>query len=105
MDNFYLKVNQEPKTFQLRLKSLHGSYVMGIYRLYYFEDGKPKTIQRLFSEDESGVIYIGMTEGTLFDRVSNLQKALVFNSKSDLEKPASSGHTQMGKNITAFERK
>lgn len=105
MNKFYLKVNQEPKVFQDKLKTLPQSALKGIYKLYYFEDGKPKTIQRLFSEDESGVIYVGMTEGTLFDRVSNLQKALVFNSKADLGKPASSGHTQMGKKYYRIRKK
>lgn len=46
-----------------------------------------------------------MTEGSLFDRVANLQKALVFNSKTDLGKPASSGHTQMGKKYYRIRKK
>tara|TARA_R110002051_G_scaffold218896_1_gene282749 strand:+ start:10728 stop:11201 length:474 start_codon:yes stop_codon:yes gene_type:complete len=105
MENLYLKVNQEPKTFQLRLKSLPESDEMGIYRLYYFEDGKPKEIQRFVSKDQQGVLYIGMTDGPLLHRVGNLQKALVGNSKPALEKPASSGHTQMGKKYYRIRKK
>ncbi|MFT6841923.1 MAG: hypothetical protein ACJASR_000686 [Psychroserpens sp.] len=73
MNNFYLKVNQEPKMFQEKLKTLPQSAHKGIYKLYYFEDGKPRTICRLFSKDNTGVLYIGMTEGALLKRVGNLQ--------------------------------
>ena len=105
MNNFYLKVNQEPKTFQSELKSIPQSEEKGIYTLYYFEAGKPRIIHRLFSKDETGVLYIGMTEGPLFDRVCNLQKALVANWKTDAGKPASSGHTQMGKKYYRLRNK
>ena len=105
MDNLYLKVNQEPNAFQSKLKSLTRSAEKGIYQLYYFENGLPRAIQRLFSEDKNGVLYIGMTEGPLFDRVSNLQKALVANWKTDAGKPASSGHTQMGKKYYRIRKK
>lgn len=48
MNNFYLKVNQEPKVFQEKLETLPQSANKGIYKLYYFEDGEPKTIYRFF---------------------------------------------------------
>ena len=105
MNNFYLKVNQEPKVFKEKLEALPQSANIGIYKLYYFKDGEPKTIYRLFSKDDTGVLYIGMTEESLFDRVANLQKALVFNSKTDFGKPASSGHTQMGKKYYRIRKK
>ncbi len=97
MNNIYLKVNQEPKEFQERLKSFPRSIEKGIYQLYYFENGLPRAIQRLFSEDKNGILYIGMTEGPLVERVCNLQKALIANCIADARKPSSSGHTQMGK--------
>jgi hypothetical protein len=73
--------------------------------LYYFEDGKPRTIQRLFAEDTDGILYIGMTEGPLFRRVRNLQQAFVANSKKDEISPVSSGHAQMGKKYYRIRKK
>tara|TARA_R110000744_G_scaffold355045_1_gene461497 strand:+ start:547 stop:1020 length:474 start_codon:yes stop_codon:yes gene_type:complete len=105
MTNLYLKVNQDFKTFQSELKLLLQSDEMGIYKLYYFEDDKPRMIHRLFCKDETGVLYIGMTEGTLLDRVGNLQKALIINSKAELSKPTSSGHTQMGRKYYRIRKK
>lgn len=105
MGNTYLKVNQESKRFQLELKLLPESSSKGIYKLYYFENGRPRTIKRLFSEDSSGIIYIGMTEGPLSYRVGNLQKALVANWETENGKPASSGHTQMGKKYYRIRKK
>jgi hypothetical protein len=105
MNNFYLKVNQEPKMFQEKLKTLPQSAHKGIYKLYYFEDGKPRTICRLFSKDNTGVLYIGMTEGALLKRVGNLQQALIVNAKKDNLEPASSGHTQMGKKYYRIRKK
>lgn len=105
MNNLYFKVNQDSKTFQSELKLLLQSNDIGIYKLHYFEDGKPRIIHRLLSKDETGVLYIGMTEGPLFDRVCNLQKALVSNWKTDAGKPASSGHTQMGKKYYRIRKK
>ena len=46
-----------------------------------------------------------MTEGDLFTRVANLQKALVINSQKDIEAPKSSGHTQMGKKYFRIRNK
>ena len=105
MDNCYLKVKQEPKTFQLELKSFPGSANKGIYKLYYFENEKPRTIYRLFSRDEKGVLYIGMTEGALLKRVGDLQQALIANSKKDDLEPAYSGHTQIGKKYYRIRKK
>ena len=105
MTSNYLKVNKDSKSFLSNLKSLSQSDSSGIYKLYYFAEGKPKTIQRLFAEDTDGLLYIGMTEGPLHIRVGNLQKALYDNSKKDELGPASSGHTQMGKKYYRIRRK
>ncbi len=105
MKKNYLKVNQDSKSFLIHLKSLSQSDNSGIYKLYYFEDGKPRTIQRLFAEDSDGILYIGMTEGLLLLRVGNLHKALVANSNIDEIKPASSGHTQIGKKYYRIRKK
>ncbi|WP_289060354.1 hypothetical protein [uncultured Zobellia sp.] len=105
MQKTYLKVNQEPKTLQRALASLSGSDGPGIYKLYYFENGQPRKIQRLFGEDINGLLYVGMTEGTLINRVRDLQKALLSNSEKDMLGPASSGHTQMGKKYYRIRNK
>ena len=105
MKKNYLKVNQDSESFLVHLKALSQSDNSGIYKLYFFEDGKPRTIQRLFAEDTDGILYIGMTEGPLLRRVVNLQQALVTNSKKDQIKPASSGHTQMGKKYYRIRKK
>ncbi|MAO15912.1 hypothetical protein [Flagellimonas oceanensis] len=91
-----LKVNQDINAFKSALHSIVESKKPGIYFLCYYTNGKPRAIQRLHGSDKNGVLYIGMTEGALFDRVSNLQHALLANSKLEMQKPASSGHTQMG---------
>lgn len=101
----HLKVNQEFKNFQEKLNKLPGSSKGGIYRLYLYKNGSPHTIQRLFSEDYKGVLYIGMTEGALLKRVCDLQKSLVSNSKLELECPTSSGHTQIGNKYYRIRKK
>ncbi len=105
MGNSYLKVNQEPTKFQTELKLLPESSGKGIYKLYYFRNGQPRTIKRFFSEDPSGLIYIGMTVGPLSHRVANLQRALVSNWRTEEGKPASSGHAQMGQKYYRIRKK
>lgn len=105
MQSNYLKVNQELKSFQKALASLSGSDGPGIYRLYYFENGQPRKIQRLFGEDSNGLLYVGMTQGALLKRVGDLQKALMSNSEKDKLGPASSGHIQMGKKYYRIRNK
>lgn len=104
MEITYLKVNQDFKKFQEQLKKSTGSSKGGIYRLYLFKNGNPSIIKRLFSQDSKGVLYIGMTEGTLLKRVCDLQKALVSNSNNEQDSPVSSGHAKQVKNFTVFER-
>src|SRR5690606_2758619 len=104
MDNSYLRVSQEPKAFQFELQSLTYSQARGIYKLYYFQNGHPRTIPRLFNEDKNGILYIGMTEIPLVKRVSDLQKALFDNSNADESGPVSSGHTQMGRKYYRIRR-
>lgn len=105
MGKDYLKVNQEYSVFLECLRQFPQHDSKGVYKLYYHENGKPKTIKRLFSEDDSGLLYIGMTEGPLIDRVGNLQKALVSNWNAKENGPASSGHTQMGKRYYRIRKK
>lgn len=105
MDDSYLKVDQEPKAFQSKLESFSNSQEKGIYKLYYFENGQPRTIPRLFNEDKNGILYIGMTEIPLVKRVSDLQKALFANSNPDESGPVFSGHTQMGRKYYRIRRK
>jgi hypothetical protein len=93
----YLKINQDEKDFKISLKSHSNCKNPGIYYLFYIKEGLPHHIHRLNGIDKSGILYIGMTEGDLFTRVANLQKALVVNSKKDNKAPKSTGHTQMGK--------
>lgn len=105
MDYPYLRVNQEPKSFQLELQSITDNQRKGIYKLYYFENGHPRIIPRLFNNDKNGILYIGMTEVPLVKRVSNLQKALFVNSIGDESGPVSSGHTQMGRKYYRIRNK
>ncbi|PIB27875.1 hypothetical protein [Maribacter sp. 4G9] len=105
MGSIYLKVNQASDKFKKDLSSLSDSSSKGIYKMYYFENGHARSIKRLFSEDPRGILYIGMTEGPLLERVSNLQKALVDNWQTKEGKPASSGHTQMGKKYYRIRKK
>lgn len=105
MKNIYLKANQDTKKFQRELNELPESSESGIYKLFYFRDGQPRTIPRLFSEDTHGILYIGRTEGSLKTRVSNLQKALLANWLSNEGKPASSGHPQIGKKYYRIRKK
>lgn len=105
MKKNYLKVNQEYSVFLKSLRQFPQCDRKGVYKLFYQENGKPKTIKRLFSEDASGLLYIGMTEGPLIERVGNLQKALVSNWNAKEDGPASSGHTQMGKRYYRIRKK
>lgn len=93
----YIKVNQSIVSFQNQLNKQPNILDCGIYKLFYFSDGKPKTIPRLYSEDITGTLYIRMTNGPLKIRVSNLQKALLLNSNAEKLKPVNSGHSQMGR--------
>lgn len=97
MENSYLKVNQEHSTFLQNLRKFPNYDSKGLYKLFYWKNGKPKTIKRFFSEDNSGLLYIGMTEGPLIERIGNLQKALASNWYAGEIGPVSSGHTQIGK--------
>jgi len=101
----FLKVNQEPTQFKLLLKSLSQSSRGGIYVLHCFENEKPRTIHRLFGHDTKGILYIGMTEGSLVNRVGALQQSLVDNANTDEKEPAHSGHTQMGKKYFRIRKK
>lgn len=105
MDSPYLRVNQEPKFFQSELQRIKDSQRIGIYKLYYFENGHPRIIPRLFNNDKNGILYIGMTEVPLVKRVSNLQKALFDNSNEDASGPVYSGHTQMGRKYYRIRNK
>lgn len=82
--------------FSKLLQNSRLSSEKGVYQLHWLENGKPKTINRLCGQDKEGILYIGMTEGKLMKRVSDLQQALKSNSIISLDSPASSGHAQMG---------
>lgn len=105
MDDSYLNVNQSSEKFQKELKEVIGSSEKGIYKLYYFDNGDPRTIQRLFSKDIKGVLYVGMTNDSLMNRVGELQRALLSNWEAKNDGPASSGHTQIGKKYYRIRKK
>lgn len=101
----YFKINQDPKDFYEFLKNWPSSPDKGIYQLYWLENKGPKTINRLYGQDKEGILYIGMTEGKLLKRVSDLQQALKSNSDKALVSPTSSGHTQMGMKYYRIRKK
>lgn len=78
----------------------------GVYTLHIIENnGKPKLINRLINSDKNGILYIGMTEGSLMDRVFNLKNAIEINSKIALEKPKESKHMQVGMKFYRIRKK
>ncbi len=45
----------------------------GIYKIYWYKKGIPQTIKRIAGIDESGLLYIGKTDGTLKDRLNQFR--------------------------------
>lgn len=45
----------------------------GVYKIYWIKNGAPVTIKRLVVDDESGLLYIGQTDGTLRKRLNEFR--------------------------------
>lgn len=107
MSLHYFRVNQNPKDFKEELKAFGFHDKIGVYKLYYFKNSSPRSINRLIGKDTKGILYIGMTEVPFLTRVCNLQHALFGNSHKEAgnDGPSNSGHTQMGKKYYRIRHK
>ena len=73
------KINNENLWSQIDLN--YGDSV-GIYKIIWIRDNKPKIIPRLINSDNQGVLYIGKAQRFL-DRVLDLKKSLLPKYKTD----------------------
>ena len=52
----------------------------GLYRIYWIKKSKPQVIYRLNGQDNSGLLYIGQTDGKLRNRLNNFRCSAFLNS-------------------------
>lgn len=52
----------------------------GLYRIYWIRNGIPQIINRLAGVDNSGLLYIGQTDGTLRNRLNEFRCSAFLNS-------------------------
>lgn len=68
----------------------------GTYVLHLFENGKPKMISRFLKTDNTGILYIGKTNGPLHKRVGkDLKDSIIYNSNPKQKEPNIKGHSQL----------
>lgn len=88
-------------SIDMQVRKMGGAYTLHIIE----EDGGPKSINRLIGSDKKGILYIGMTEGALMDRVFSLKNAIKINSEIGLKIPKESKHMQAGMKFFRIRKK
>jgi hypothetical protein len=45
----------------------------GVYRIFWIKNGKRQSINRIISEDKTGLLYVGHTQGSLRNRLNQFR--------------------------------
>ncbi|NAS10603.1 hypothetical protein [Poritiphilus flavus] len=102
----YIPIDQDKIEFKKEVKLKYPDcYEKGVYELYYFDGSNPRTISRLFGADDKGILYIGCTKKALLKRVSDLQKTIMENSKSEQKRPVVKGYKTLNKKFFRIRKK
>jgi len=67
----------------------------GTYILHLYKNDKPGKICRLLDVDCNGILYIGETDDTLYNRVASLVTAIKSNSSLIQSEPKQRGHMSL----------
>jgi hypothetical protein len=94
MKSNYFKIT-DPELME-KIRTVFGEKV-GTYKLHWIVNNEPRKINRLNGHDSDGVLYIGMTEGALYNRVTSLATAIEANSDHSQPEPEESGHKTLAK--------
>jgi hypothetical protein len=67
----------------------------GTYILHFYKNGEPAKICRFRDNDLNGILYIGKTDDTLYNRVTSLATAIKSNSDKSQVEPKQRGHRSL----------
>lgn len=89
----YININDPD--FEKKVLAMVSRNKGGTYSLHIFENGKPKSLARVFGVDKNGTLYIGENEKDLLPRVNSLRRSIMLNCSTDQKVPRLGGHQSL----------